>query len=134
MSTLTADLDAATERRVEESFDRRRRRLGRRELLSVLPFSGGFLLAAVALAVLAEADRALSWPLAIAFVAAYAIADRIEFSTGTGSAVPTQLIFVPMLLLLPTPLVPLLVGVALTASSLWLCVRNELALDRALFS
>ena len=134
MSTTTADLDAATERRVEESHDRRRRRLGRRELLVTLPFSGGFLLAAVALAVLAEPSRALSWPLAIAFVAAYAIADRIEFSTGTGSAVPTQLIFVPMLLLLPTPLVPLLVAVALTASSLWLCVRKELAVDRALLS
>jgi putative nucleotidyltransferase with HDIG domain len=134
MSTHTADLDAATERRVEESHDRRRRRLGRRELLTVLPFSGGFLLAAVALAVLAESDRTLSWPLTIAFVAAYAIADRIEFSTGTGSAVPTQLIFVPMLLLLPTPLVPLLVGVALTASSLWRCLRKELAIDRALLS
>jgi putative nucleotidyltransferase with HDIG domain len=134
MSTLTADLDAATERRVEESFDRRRRSLGGRELLTILPFSIGFVTAAVALAAFAEPQRALSVPLAMAFVVAYAIADRIEFSTGTGSAVPTQLIFVPMLLLLPTPFVPLLVGLALAASSLWLVARGALALDRALLA
>jgi putative nucleotidyltransferase with HDIG domain len=134
MSTLTADLDAATERRVEESFDRRRRSLGGRELLTILPFSIGFVTAAVALAAFAEPQRALSVPPAMAFVVAYAIADRIEFSTGTGSAVPTQLIFVPMLLLLPTPFVPLLVGLALAASSLWLVARGALALDRALLA
>jgi hypothetical protein len=134
MSTLTADLDAATERRVEESFDRRRRSLGGRELLTILPFSIGFVTAAVALAAFAEPQRALSVPLAMAFVVASAIADRIEFSTGTGSAVPTQLIFVPMLLLLPTPFVPLLVGLALAASSLWLVARGALALDRALLA
>ena len=49
-------------------------------------------------------------PIALAFLVAYAAADRIEFSTGAGYAVPTQLVFVPMLLLLPTPLVPLLVA------------------------
>ena len=40
------------------------------------------------------------------------LAARIEFSIGAGYAVPTQLVLVPMLLLLPTPLVPLLVGAA----------------------
>jgi HD-GYP domain-containing protein (c-di-GMP phosphodiesterase class II) len=113
MSTLTAELDAATERRHEESLERRTRKMDRREVLALLPFTASFVAAAVALAVLAEPARSLSVPLAVAFVIAYAVADSIEFSTGGGYMVPTQLVFVPMLLLLPTPLVPLLVCAAI---------------------
>jgi len=39
-----------------------------------------------------------------------ALVSRVEFAVGTGSVVPTQLVLVPMLLLLPRPLVPLLVA------------------------
>jgi putative nucleotidyltransferase with HDIG domain len=131
MSTLSADLDAATERRVEESFERRARKMDRRELLSLLGLSAAFVVAATALAVLAEPARALSLPLALAFVVAYAVADRIAFSTGTGYAVPTQLVTVPMLLLLPTPLVPLLVGAALVLSALPEVLRGEVRPSRA---
>ena len=46
-------------------------------------------------------------------VLAYAIVARVEFSAGAGTVVPTQVVFVPLLLLLPTPLVPLLVACAL---------------------
>ncbi len=87
--------------------------MDRREVLALLPFTASFVTAAVALAVLAEPVRALSVPLAVAFVIGYAVADSIEFSTGGGYMVPTQLVFVPMLLLLPTPLVPLLVSAAI---------------------
>jgi putative nucleotidyltransferase with HDIG domain len=111
-------MDAATERRIEESRERRRRPLDRRELLYVLPFALAFLTAALCLAVLADPARELSVPLLVAFLAAYLIAERIEFSTGAGYAVPTQLVLVPMLLLLPTPLVPLLVGALMVVSDL----------------
>jgi len=37
----------------------------------------------------------------VIFVASYALASRIDFEIGTGSAVPTQLVLVPMLALLP---------------------------------
>jgi putative nucleotidyltransferase with HDIG domain len=131
MSTLTAELDAATERRHEESFERRARRMDRRELLVLLAFNVAFLAAAVALAVLVEPARALSLPLAAAFVVAYAVANRIEFSTGTGYAVPTQLVFVPMLLLLPTRLVPLLVCAAIVLSAVPAVIRGETAPGRA---
>ena len=130
MSALTSKLDAATERRVEESLQRRTRGLERRELLGRLPLVVVFLAAAGALATLAEPARELSIPLAIAFVIAYAIADRIEFSSGGGYAVPTQLVFVPMLLLLPTPFVPLLVSAAVVLSSL----RSGVPVSRALLS
>ena len=50
-----------------------------------------------------------------ALVAAYALVADAEFPSGAGFAVPTQIMFVPMLLLLPTPMVPLLVALALAA-------------------
>ena len=42
-------------------------------------------------------------------VAAYAVASKVEFEVGIGSAIPTQLVFVPMLFLLPPAMVPLCV-------------------------
>jgi putative nucleotidyltransferase with HDIG domain len=131
MSTLTAELDAATERRVEEALERRARKLERRELLGLLALSVAFLAAATVLALVAEPARELSPPLALAFVVAYAVADRIEFSTGNGYAVPTQLVAVPMLLLLPTPLVPLLVAAAVVLSSARDVARREVPPSRA---
>jgi putative nucleotidyltransferase with HDIG domain len=131
MSGIAPALDAATERRIEESFERRRRPLERRELLCALPFVVGLLAGAAALAVLAEPDRELSLPLMLAFFAAFVVADGIQFSTGAGYAVPTQLVFVPMLLLLPTPFVPLLVATAMVAASLRDSLRNGDAPGRA---
>jgi putative nucleotidyltransferase with HDIG domain len=134
MSTTKHDLDAATERRIEESLERRQQTLTRREWLGTLLFSGGFLAAALALAVLATPARELSVPVAIAFVAAYALAGRIEFTSGAGYAIPTQLVFVPMLLLLPTPYVPLLVLAANLAASAADAVRGDVAPSRLLLS
>ena len=134
MSASSPQFDAATERRIGESLERRRRKLDRRELLGTLLFTCGFLAAAVALAVFGEAARELSLPLALAFVGAYLVADRIEFSTGAGYAVPSQLVFVPMLLLLPTPLVPLLVAAAMVASALFDAVRGGAAPGRSVLA
>jgi len=50
--------------------------------------------------------------MAAIFVVAYAGLLRVEFVFGETRTFPTQLLFVPMLLLLPTPLVPLLVMAA----------------------
>jgi HD-GYP domain-containing protein (c-di-GMP phosphodiesterase class II) len=47
------------------------------------------------------------------FVALYALVSRVEFEVGTGYAVPTQLVFVPMLFALPLGLVPLAVTAGL---------------------
>jgi HD-GYP domain-containing protein (c-di-GMP phosphodiesterase class II) len=51
-------------------------------------------------------------------VCCYVVAARVQFEFGAGVAVPTQLVFVPMLFLLPPAAVPLLVGASLAASSL----------------
>jgi putative nucleotidyltransferase with HDIG domain len=134
MSSHPAQLDAATERRIAEQLERRQRRLNRRELLGTLAFAVGFLAAAAALAATAEPARELSPALALAFVAAYVVADRIEFSTGAGYAVPSQLVFVPMLLLLPTPLVPLLIAAAIAASAVAEALRGGTAPGRSVMA
>jgi hypothetical protein len=46
-------------------------------------------------------------PVVAMFVALYAVASVVEFEVGTGTAVPTQLVLVPMLFVLPLGIVPL---------------------------
>src|SRR6188768_3845821 len=53
----------------------------------------------------------------VAFVLAYACAARVEFEVNAGAAVPTQLVFVPMLLVLPPAFVPLAVAAGLVLSN-----------------
>jgi HD-GYP domain-containing protein (c-di-GMP phosphodiesterase class II) len=71
---------------------------------------------------------------ALAFTIAYGAVSRVPFTLGDGLAVPTQLVFVPMLLLLPTPLVPLLVIVALAAGMAVDVLNREVSSQRILLS
>jgi hypothetical protein len=109
---------------------RRGRRLAGREAVGTALLVTGFPLPAFALALLSDADRHFSLPLAALFVLAYAAVARIEFPSGAGYAVPSQLVFVPMLLLLPTPLVPLLVAVANLLSALVQALTGRTTLSR----
>ncbi|MDA0162886.1 HD-GYP domain-containing protein [Solirubrobacter ginsenosidimutans] len=86
--------------------------------------------AAIALAVLADADRPFSLPLAVMFVLAYAAISRVAFNVGAGYVVPTQLVFVPMLLLTPTPAVPLLVMLGTVLAKLGSVLRGQSAPQR----
>src|SRR4051794_10781804 len=124
-------IDAGTERRLADGFARTVRAPASREVLGHGVFTLLFLLAAGALAVVADADRALDPAVAAAFVVALAIAARIEFSVGSGYTVPTQVVVVPMLLLLPTPLVPLLTALGMMLSVLIGAVRGTNSVARA---
>ena len=112
MSDLNTHMDAGTERLLEASLARREQELDRRERVGNRFFATGFVVAAALLALLADADRPFSPWLALVFVLAYVATARVELLAGSGGFVPTQIVFVPMLLLLPTPLVPLLVATA----------------------
>jgi putative nucleotidyltransferase with HDIG domain len=69
-----------------------------------------FLVAAVAMAVAFASPRSLDpYPLAI-LVGSYVVTCRAKFDFADGYTVPTELVLVPMLFLLPTPLVPLVVS------------------------
>src|SRR3954471_15431976 len=111
MSTVSSpNIDAATELRIERSLERRATgALGDRERRTELLFAVAILAAAVALALFAPAARPFSLPLAVLFVVAFAAVQRVEFVLGEVRCMPSQLVFVPMLLLLPVPLVPLMV-------------------------
>jgi hypothetical protein len=124
-------IDAGTERRLSDAFARSLRAPRERERAVHGLFAALFVVAAVALALLADASRELSVPLAAAFVLALAVVARVEFSVGAGFAVPTQVLAVPMLLLLPTPLVPLLTAGGFVLSSVIEALRGERALSRA---
>jgi HD-GYP domain-containing protein (c-di-GMP phosphodiesterase class II) len=123
-------LDPDEQRVIEEQRARRLHRLARRELLAVAVFAGGFLVAAVLLAVLLPSDRAPGVPAVLLLVGAYAAAFRLDFEVGSGSAVPTQLILVPMLFVLPVGFVPLAVAAGIVLAGLDEYFRGSLHLGR----
>jgi HD-GYP domain-containing protein (c-di-GMP phosphodiesterase class II) len=128
-----AGLEADTEL-VEASRARLARALPARDRLAALAMTTGFLVATAVLASVAPSDRSPS-PLVIAvLVAVYALASRAEFEVGTGVVVPTQLVFVPMLFLLPLPTVPLCVAAGLLLGRVVEIARGRVSLDRALLS
>src|SRR5262245_26357134 len=116
-------LDAGTERLIEEVRARRDQAVPTRERVVEAMLAVAWLAGAVALAVLADSPRAFNLPLALALTAAYMVVSRTSFTLGDGLAVPSQLAFVPMLLLLPTPIVPLLVAAATLATAVYDTVR-----------
>ena len=131
MSDSTPHMDAGTERLLEESLGRQQQSLDRRERIGNRFFAGAFLVAAVLLAVVADADRALSPLAALAFVLALAAVARVELWGDAGYGAPIQIVFVPMLLLLPTPLVPLLVAAGLVLAKASRALGGRAALGRS---
>jgi HD-GYP domain-containing protein (c-di-GMP phosphodiesterase class II) len=69
-----------------------------------------FLLVAAAMALFLDSPRALQAPTLLVLVVAYVFACRAKFDIADGYTVPTELVLVPMLFLLPTPVVPLVVS------------------------
>jgi HD-GYP domain-containing protein (c-di-GMP phosphodiesterase class II) len=103
-------------------------RMPRRELLAELGVGAAVLAAGLAIALLVTAPRSFSPAVAALFVAVYALASRIEFDVGSGYGTPIQLVFVPMLLALPSTLAPFLViaGWTLGRAPEWLAGRRHL--------
>ncbi|MDA0183906.1 HD-GYP domain-containing protein [Solirubrobacter phytolaccae] len=108
--------------------------LPRRELLAEGVLAVLLLAGMLALALLAAPTHALNLPLALAYVAGYVVLHRLEFRMGDSVYVPTQLLLVPMLLLLPTPLVPLLVVAGTVTACVLPIVRGQRAPDRLLLA
>jgi hypothetical protein len=70
----------------------------------------GFVVVAVAMALLLPSPRALDVPTLAILIGAYVVCSRAKFDIADGHTVPTELVLVPMLFLLPTPAVPLAVA------------------------
>jgi diguanylate cyclase (GGDEF)-like protein len=105
--------DSATERLLESSWEGRARRASERELL-VDAIAAALFVAVAGALLFAVGGRGGAVPgTAALLIAVYALVARIEFPVGAGYVVPTQLVLVPMLLVLPPAAVPAAVGLGL---------------------
>jgi putative nucleotidyltransferase with HDIG domain len=131
MSAGHADLDPEADGLILASRERVAGRLADRDRSATALLAGGFLAAATVLALGLESARTPSLLVLLGLAAAYVFALRIEFEIGTGSAIPTQLVLVPMLFLLPVGAVPLVVAACLVAGYV-IDARDGIHLDRVL--
>jgi len=130
--TFTPALDPDANALIEESRERGQQRLRSRSLRATIVFGAGLALAATALAALLPTDRSPS-PLIVALlVVAYGITSRVKFEVGTGFALPTQLVLVPMLFVLPLGWVPFAVAAGLLVGGSAEYVTGRTPLDHAL--
>ena len=129
-----SDLHPALGNAIERNDEAQHRGLERRERIAEMSLAATTLAAGTLLALLAPAGRAFDPLLAAALVVAFAIAYRVRFHDGTGYTPPTQLILLPMLLLLPPSTVPLLVAAAMTLANLERVLRGKLHPQRLALS
>jgi HD-GYP domain-containing protein (c-di-GMP phosphodiesterase class II) len=93
---------------------------------------GVFLAVALPLLFFYDSGKAVS-PLVVAMlVGAYALAYNVEFEVGPGLAPATQLVFVPLLFLLPLELVPLCVAAGVMLGNVLELVEGRIRLERVL--
>jgi diguanylate cyclase (GGDEF)-like protein len=119
------------ERLLEDSWHERRRPLRRRELVLEGVAGALFLCIAVPMAAAGLASHALDVPLAALLVVLYALASRgVEFPLGAGYVVPSYVVLVPMMLLLPPGSAPLFAAGALTLGCLAKVAAGRERLDR----
>jgi HD-GYP domain-containing protein (c-di-GMP phosphodiesterase class II) len=100
----------AIEQLVERAAHDAARAPSRREWHAETGFAAGFLLVAAALVLFLPAGRPFEIVPALALIASYALATRVQFDVGGGYTIPIQLVVVPMLFVLPLPAVPLCVA------------------------
>lgn len=93
---------------------------------------GGFLAVAVPLSLLLPSGRSPSAVVVLGLIAAYAAAFRLDFEVGAGFAVPTQLVLVPMLFILPLGVVPICVAAAILLARVIDGARRALHVERTL--
>jgi diguanylate cyclase (GGDEF)-like protein len=110
--------EAATERLLEESWEARSRGVSARELVTELAAGGLFLLGAAALLLAPGTTAGFDPVVAATLIALYVLVSRVEFPIGAGYVVPSQLVLVPMLVLLPPATVPLLAAAGLVLARL----------------
>ena len=103
---------------LEESRSRRPEPLPRRERVANAVMALALVGVSVAMVVLIDVSREFRPGPAVAIGAAYALAARVRFYVGAAHTDATQLVFVPMLFVIPPTAVPLAVAAALVAARL----------------
>ena len=133
MSSFPATANAADvalsndeQQRLEAATVRRSRTLDRRELLAETLVGGGFVAASAALLAVGPGAGSASWPTLAVLTVCFAVLARVRFDVGSGFTVPTQLLFVPMLFLLPAQIVPAAVALGFVLAGVPDVVRRRL--------
>ena len=122
------------ERLLEDSWSSRSRRASRLELIVEGGAAALFLAVALPLAIPALASGDVRPDLALLLVGLYAVSLTVEFPIGAGYVVPSYLVLVPMLLLLPPEVVPLLVAISLLVGSAAQWIAHRAASRQILFA
>jgi diguanylate cyclase (GGDEF)-like protein len=110
---------------IEASRERVRSSLLGRERTVTFLLGAAFVLTAVVCAVAIPSETSFSLSLTVLLIATYAVISQVEFEIGPGSAVPTELVLVPMLLILQPGSVPLCVAAGLVLGGLVEHVRSR---------
>jgi diguanylate cyclase (GGDEF)-like protein len=110
---------------VEDARQRARGRLAGREQIVTLGSALGFVGAALALYLAAPAGRHAGAGVAALLVISYAVLSRAEFELASGTVLPTELVLVPMLFLVPPGEVPLLVALGFVLAGLPEMARGD---------
>jgi HD-GYP domain-containing protein (c-di-GMP phosphodiesterase class II) len=129
-----AELHPALGEAIERNDERQKVALERRERSAEVMLAVATLVAGVLLAALAPHRGDFDPWLALALVVACAIAYQVRFHDGAGYTVPTQVVLVPMLLLLPPATAPLLMAAGMTLGNVVRCVRGDLHPQRVALS
>jgi HD-GYP domain-containing protein (c-di-GMP phosphodiesterase class II) len=126
------EFDPVAEGLIEDGRARRGARLRSRELWASAADGGVFLAIASTLMLRSDPAAGTSPLLVLVLVGAYALAYNVEFEVGPGLAVPTELVFVPMLFLLPLELVPFCVAAGVMLGNVLELAEGRIRLERIL--
>jgi HD-GYP domain-containing protein (c-di-GMP phosphodiesterase class II) len=102
-----------------------------RERLAGALIALAFLIAAFAMALLMHSPRSLQGPTLALLMGVYVVTSRAKFDIADGYTVPTELVLVPMLFLLPTPVVPLAVSFSYLLGRLFDYATGQTSIHRA---
>ena len=123
------------ERLLEDSWDARSERANRRELIVEGTASVMFLAVAVPLGASALAGGNVRLGVLVLLIGLYSVVSRmIRFPVGAGYIVPSYLVLVPMLLLLPPMAVPLAAAAGLAAGTLVRWITRRARAEQLLFA
>jgi diguanylate cyclase (GGDEF)-like protein/putative nucleotidyltransferase with HDIG domain len=129
-AATSAAWSPVAEEAVHTTRQRHRHALAGRERLVGAPFGIALLLAVLVVGVVVPDPRSLDLLTALALLAAFVLAARVEFQTGAGYAVPTQLVVVPMVFALPVAAVPVVVGTGYVLARALQSPRPSLGVER----
>jgi HD-GYP domain-containing protein (c-di-GMP phosphodiesterase class II) len=130
MSVNAETFDPAREQQLIEGRSRAVRDLTGREALGRIAMLGVFVVGATAMLLLTHPDRQFHLWLIVGFVAAYGVVSSIGIEVGSGLALPTELVLIPMLFVIPANVVPWVVAGGLIAARLPDLLRGSVSLER----